>query len=105
MNVLHLRKPLSDGSRSSQRTAQHWSAYEPEIAKGFFGFPPLRPYLVTTAFGAALAERHRHNRWWAEDIVSDLYLKGRKSRSRLSLCCGFGATEQHMVGYHHARIR
>lgn len=82
-----------------RRTASHWSAYEPEIAKGFFGFPPLRPYLVATAFGAEIAEKHGGNRWWAEDIVSDLYLQDRDIASMLSLCCGFGAIEQHMVAY------
>ena len=82
-----------------RRTPSHWSAYEPEIATGFFGFPPLRRYLIATAFGVESAEKHGENRWWAEDIVSDLYLGDRDIASMLSLCCGFGAVEQHMVAY------
>lgn len=90
---------MSNEPGAVRRTAIHWSAYEPEIAKGFFGFPPLRPYLIATAFGVESAEKHGENRWWAEDIVSDLYLKHRDIASMLSLCCGFGAVEQHMAAY------
>ena len=83
----------------TRKTADLWSAYEPTIEKGYFGFAPLRPYLVTTAFGPELAETHSKNRWWAEDIVSDLYLRGRSPKTVLSICCGFGAVEQRIVEY------
>ena len=85
-------------SSATHQTAAVWSAYEPEITRSFFGFPPLRPYLVTTAFGPELAEKHSENRWWAEDIVSDLYLRDRAPKRVLSICCGFGAVEQRIVG-------
>jgi SAM-dependent methyltransferase len=80
-----------------RRTAEHWSHYEPNVERSYFGFPPLRPYLVRTAFGEAAAEAHAENRWWAEDIVCDRYLAGRSPSKVLSLCCGFGAVEQHLL--------
>ena len=88
---------MSTDSRATQKTADVWSIYEPDVAKDFFGFPPLRPYLVATAFGAESAARHGANPRWAEDIVTELYLRDRDVTSVLSLCCGFGTIEQHMV--------
>ena len=58
-----------------------------------------RTAAISTAFGEEAAEEHAGNRWWAEDIVADRYLMGRDVSSVLSLCCGFGAIEQHMVPY------
>jgi len=80
-----------------RRTAEHWSHHEPRIEQSLFGFPPSRPYLIRTAFGEAAAEVHADNPWWAEDIVVDRYLAGRPPSSVLSLCCGFGAVEQHLL--------
>ena len=80
-----------------RRTAEHWSHYEPRLEQTYFGFPPLRPYLIRTGFGVAAAEAHADNRWWAEDIVAERYLTGRPPSSILSLCCGFGAVEQHLL--------
>ncbi len=82
-----------------RRTVGLWSVYEPQLTHSFFGFEPLRPYLIETAFGQSAARQHAHNRWWAEDIVTDLHLRDRDQpvRSMLSLCCGFGAIEQHLV--------
>ena len=86
-----------DHDDERRRTAKHWSRYEPRVDRTFFGFPPLRPYLIQTAFGRAEAEVHADNRWWAEDIVVDRYLAERAPSSLLSLCCGFGAVEQHLM--------
>jgi SAM-dependent methyltransferase len=84
---------------ADKRTVGLWSQYEPQLTGGFFGFEPLRPYLIETAFGPEAATRHAGNRWWAEDIVCELYLRERAApvRSMVSLCCGFGAVEQHLV--------
>lgn len=77
--------------------ADKWSAFEPDIAHNFFGFPPLRPYLIETAFGKALADEHRDNPHWAEDILIAAYLRDRRIESVLSLCCGFGSVERRVV--------
>jgi hypothetical protein len=84
---------------ADKRTVGLWSQYEPQLTGGFFGFEPLRPYLIETAFGPEAATRHAGNRWWAEDIVCELYLRQRAApvRSMVSLCCGFGAVEQRLV--------
>ena len=92
---------MRDVSRASKAalelTAGHWSQYEPDLERSFFGFPGLRPYLIASAFGESAANKHADNRWWAEDIVVERYLADRPISSVLSLCCGFGATEQHLV--------
>jgi SAM-dependent methyltransferase len=80
-----------------RRTVEHWSHYEPRLEQTYFGFPPLRPYLIRTAFGEAAAQEHAYNRWWAEDIVAERYFAERQPSHVLSLCCGFGAVEQHLV--------
>jgi SAM-dependent methyltransferase len=90
---------LSVRSSKARATALHWSQYEPRLEATFFGFPPLRTNLIATAFGPELAAQHAENRWWAEDIVCDLYLRERPIHSVLSLCCGFGAIEQHIVDH------
>lgn len=74
-----------------------WSTLQPEVEKCFFGFPPLRPYLISLAYGDELARLQKDNRWWAEDIFTDLYLRERPVRRVLSLCCGFGIVEQHLL--------
>lgn len=83
--------------KDSEKTARHWSNAEPDTSHGYFGFPPLRPYLIRSAFGEAAAQSHRDNPWWAEDVLVERYLHGRDIRSVASVCCGFGAVEQHMV--------
>ncbi len=83
--------------RAIEKTAAAWSAYEPAVASTFFGFPPLRVYQVTTAFGSDAAEEYADDPRWAEDIVCDRYLADREVTSMLSLCCGFGTVEQHVV--------
>ena len=88
---------MENPSRDTRRTATYWSAYEPAMEQNFFGFPPLRPYLIATAFGPEMAEKYRDDRRWAEDIVSDLYLRSRAPKTVLSICCGFGAIEQHLA--------
>lgn len=81
----------------SERIANLWSNSEPDVSRCYFGFPPLRPYLVRSAFGEAAALSHRDNRWWAEDLLMERYLSGRNVRTVASICCGFGAVEQHIV--------
>lgn len=76
---------------------QKWSSYEPNIEKTFFGFPPLRFYLIESAFGSTLAEKHQNNRFWAEDIVVSKYLQSKEIINALSLCCGFGSVERRIV--------
>jgi ubiquinone/menaquinone biosynthesis C-methylase UbiE len=77
--------------------AQKWSALEPQMERVFFGFPPLRPYLIQSAFGQELAQKHKDNRFWAEDILVGNNLQGRKIESIMSLCCGFGVVEQRIL--------
>jgi SAM-dependent methyltransferase len=81
----------------SERTANLWSNTEPDVSRCYFGFPPLRPYLIQSAFGEAAALSHGNNRWWAEDLLVERYLLGRNVRTVASICCGFGAVEQHIV--------
>ncbi|MGD0272589.1 MAG: class I SAM-dependent methyltransferase [Gaiellaceae bacterium] len=81
----------------SERTATYWSNTEPEESRCYFGFPPLRPYLIGSAFGEAAVLSHRDNPWWAEDLFVERYLPGRNIRTVASICCGFGALEQHIV--------
>ncbi len=88
---------LGEFDADLQRVDDYWSSYEPELSTSFFGFPPLRPYLIETAFDAELAAEHADNPWWAEDIFTDLYLRDQNIKSVLSICCGFGATEQHLL--------
>ncbi len=66
----------SDFISGSTIVAEKWSKAEPQSGTGFFGFPPLRGYLIETAFGPAMAERHKDNPYWAEDIVVAEYLRG-----------------------------
>jgi len=77
--------------------ASKWSQFEPDTARSFFGFGPLRAYLIETAYGPALAARHKDNRYWAEDILVSTLLRGRRIRKVLSLCCGFGEVERRIV--------
>jgi SAM-dependent methyltransferase len=90
---------VSVSERGSRQVRELWSEREPDIARNYFGFPALRPYLISTAFGHEMAQKHADNRWWSEDIVADCYLRDHDVKSILSLCCGFGAVEQHMVSY------
>jgi SAM-dependent methyltransferase len=78
-------------------TADKWSKLEPDTGQSFFGFAPLREYLIETAYGPALAAKHKGNRYWAEDILVDEYLRGRRIHDVLSLCCGFGEVERRVV--------
>lgn len=83
--------------QDSEKIASHWSQNEPDVSRTYFGFPPLRPYLIRSAFGEAAAEAHRDNPWWAEDILVERHLRGRDICSVASVCCGFGSVEQHLV--------
>lgn len=83
--------------KNKSLVAEKWSKLEPDTAKTYFGFPWLRPYLIKSAFGDNLAADHQKNRFWAEDIVISKYLQNRDISSVLSLCCGFGIVEQHIV--------
>jgi SAM-dependent methyltransferase len=86
-------------NRKAGQIATKWGALNPGpiLDKTFFGFPPLRPYLIRSAFGVELAKRHAGNPYWAEDIFIELYLHGRQVESMLSLCCGFGEVEQYLL--------
>ena len=77
--------------------ASKWSHFEPDTTRSFFGFAPLRPYLIETAYGHALAQKHKDNRFWAEDILASTMLRGRRIRHILSLCCGFGEVERRVA--------
>ncbi len=74
-----------------------WSRFEPDTSRSYFGFAPLRPYLIATAYGPSLAAKHKNNRFWAEDILVSTLLRGRRVRHILSLCCGFGEVERRVV--------
>lgn len=77
--------------------ASKWSVTDPDAARVFFGFPPLRPYLIEKAFGPESANQHRNNEFWAEDILVANYAATRPIRSILSLCCGFGVVERRIL--------
>lgn len=72
-----------------------WGALEPELETTYFGFPPLRQYQIKSAFGEELAQIHKDNPDWAEDIVISTMMakKGGGIQKALSLCCGFGKVE------------
>lgn len=84
-------------SKDQKIVAKKWSVVEPDLTKCFFGFPPLRHYLIRTAFGTDCADQYRENPFWSEDILVDRYLAGKKIKRILSLCCGFGKVEQRII--------
>lgn len=77
--------------------ASKWSHFEPDTSRSYFGFAPLRAYLIETAYGPALAAKHKDNRFWAEDLLASTLLRGRRIKHILSLCCGFGEVERRIV--------
>lgn|GEM_PF-1798882 len=91
-------EPVQTVSKSRVKIARHWSEVEPDVERCFFGFPPLRPYQIRWAFGERLAETHRDNPYWAEDIFITEYLHDHPVEAVLSLCCGFGEVERRFVG-------
>ncbi|HLL88566.1 MAG TPA: class I SAM-dependent methyltransferase [Tepidisphaeraceae bacterium] len=87
----------SDGD-GLKAVADKWSAFEPDLERTFFGFPPLNPYRIRTAYGdGPHVERYKHNRYWPEDSVIESDLAGRNVETVFSLCCGFGHVERHFV--------
>lgn len=96
-NFLFRKGFMKHTDADSAVVASKWSQLEPDTSRSFFGFAPLRVYLIETAYGPALAARHKGNRYWAEDILVSTLLRGRRIRNVLSLCCGFGEVERRIV--------
>jgi SAM-dependent methyltransferase len=88
---------MKPSNADSAIVASKWSHFEPDSTRSYFGFAPLRAYLIETAYGPALAEKHKDNRFWAEDILVSTMLRGRRIKNVLSLCCGFGEVERRIV--------
>ena len=92
------KEGLMNMEKELTTVGNHWSQHEPEPeGSGYYGFPPLRPYLIETAFGKDLAVEHQQNPWWAEDIFVLTYLRSKKVESVISLACGFGSVERRIV--------
>lgn len=80
--------------KSLEKVAKSWSKTEPILDRCFFGFAPMRYYLIKTAFGALLAERYKNSGSAFEDIIVAKYLSDHKPKRVLSLCCGYGSVER-----------
>jgi len=98
MSDLNIQKVVKE---KESQIRNKWGSVDnaPYIEKYFWGFPPLRPYSIKSAFGPEYSKKYGNNKCWSADIVSDLYLKGKPVEKVLSICCGFGQVEQHMVPY------
>ena len=88
---------MQPSNANSAIVASKWSHFEPDTTRSYFGFAPLREYLIETAYGPALAAKHKDNRFWAEDVLVSTLLRGRRVKHVLSLCCGFGEVERRVV--------
>lgn len=53
----------------SDKVLSKWGSLEPDVQMTYFGFPPLREYLIRSAFGPAHAKIHKDNPAWTEDLV------------------------------------
>lgn len=85
-------------SKDLQKVDKHWSKTDLiEDDANFYLSPLTRQYIIETAYGKALAAKHRNNRFSALDIFIENYLKDRNIKSILSLCCGFGLIERRFV--------
>lgn len=80
------------------KVSKFWSKNEPVLDSwGFYTSPLMRPYIIETAYGKDLVGEYQYNSWFAEDIFISKYLRGKKIKSILSLCCGFGSVKRRLV--------
>ena len=85
-------------SNELEKVGEHWSKSEPADEENNFYMSPLtRPYIIESAYGRDLADEHRNNCYFAEDIFIANYLGGKRVETILSLCCGFGVVERRFV--------
>jgi len=89
---------MSHNSVSLSKVASHWSKNEPIEDEGKFYMSPItRSYIIETAYGKDLVDEYKEDRYYAENIFINKYLKDKQVESMLSLCCGFGSLERHFV--------
>ena len=80
------------------KVSKFWSKNEPVLDSwGFYTSPLMRPYIIETAYGKDLVGEYPYHSSFAEDIFISKYLRGKKIKSILSLCCGFGSVKRRLV--------
>jgi SAM-dependent methyltransferase len=80
------------------KVGKFWSKEEPiENAGNFYASPLTRPYIIEMAYGKRYVKDYADRSDFAQALFVSKYLAGKRIRTILSLCCGFGYVERQFL--------